>query len=49
MFGWDLPPGVTTRMIEEAMGEDEHGRYCKCDDCQNERADMAYEEARDDG
>ena len=28
-FGWDLPPGVTNRAIEEAYGEE---RWCpKCD------------------
>ena len=29
-FGWDLPPGVTNRMIDEAYGEE---RHCpKCDE-----------------
>jgi len=27
-FGWDLPPGVTNRMIDEHFGDDE----C-CDEC----------------
>jgi len=28
IFGWDLPPGVTQRMIDEAAGHD--GAPCEC-------------------
>lgn len=30
-FGWSLPPGVTDRMIEEAMGGDEDLYCTTCD------------------
>jgi hypothetical protein len=30
IFGWDLPPGVTTRMIEDSMGSDEAERCPAC-------------------
>ena len=33
-FGWDLPPGVTNRMIEEHFGDNE----C-CEDCFVEEGD----------
>lgn len=37
-FGWDLPPGVTDRMIEDAQGGDHHPA-CP----QHEDADEVYE------
>lgn len=35
IFGWDLPPGCTTRHIEEAMGESDVCEICgkPVDDC----------------
>jgi hypothetical protein len=35
-FGWSLPPGVTTRMIDDAVGGDEQCEVCGLDaaDCQ---------------
>lgn len=53
-FGWNLPPGVTDRMIEEHFGGDDEnegcqnpGRHCKCEECQDAMADILYDEARD--
>ena len=39
IFGWDLPPGVTSRMIDEAYGQEEP---CQC--CGNDPADCICEE-----
>jgi hypothetical protein len=35
IFGWDLPPGVTSRMIDEAYGEEQPCQCCGSDpaDC----------------
>jgi hypothetical protein len=40
LFGWSLPPGVTSRMIDEAMGAEgpcavcgESVDKCKCPEC----------------
>jgi hypothetical protein len=39
MFGWDLPPGVTQRMIDEQAGDElcevcgEYPDDCKCPEC----------------
>jgi len=32
---------------EQEADEDEHGRYCKCFDCQLTRADMLHDAAKD--
>ena len=39
-FGWDLPPGVTSKMIDEAAGGSEicavcekHYDDCRCPEC----------------
>lgn len=29
-FGWDLPPGVTSKMIDEAHGDRDHHKSCPC-------------------
>lgn len=37
VFGWDLPPGVTQKMIDDAFGGDEE--KCTCVEIVNERAE----------
>ena len=41
-FGWDLPPGVTTQMIDDAFGGDDIGI---CDHCKDELSedDLIYD------
>jgi hypothetical protein len=41
LFGWDLPPGVSLRQIEEAMGQD-----YPCDVCGNDAAVCICPECR---
>ncbi len=37
-FGWELPPGVTHQMIEDAVGGDDEDPYCI--DCNTDTTDM---------
>ena len=42
IFGWDLPPGVTQRMIDEAYGPDEPPWCAECaeENCDPEKCEI---------
>lgn len=48
-FGWDLPPGVTQKQIDDWLGDDEEGLCPDCgeEDCTCERSDLEYDKRKD--
>lgn len=47
-MGWNLPPGISERRLDEAQEQEpNHGRRCKCQDCQDEMADLDFERKGD--
>jgi len=46
-FGWDLPPGVTDKMIDEAMGGNEVPWQWECEACGNSEEKLEEQDLPD--